>query len=395
MRILFDILSGRATAALDDASWRSLLDFADRTQLTLYLRGNSALPEWMAREVETRYVRNAERRLRLRVDLEQVSSAFAADGIEFVLLKGFTHAAAFGLDGSMRVQYDLDVLTQPSDVARARAALCGVGYAPHGSRSLSDEHSLPMVQPSDWVWRRDYYDPSMPIPVEVHGTPWSPERDRIQPEGVDRFWERRGPVRIDGLQIPSFAAEDVLAFAALHTLRHILRQDARPAHVLELGRMVEACPSSFWDGWREAHAPGLRALQTVGFRFAREWFGCMWPGALEEEWARLPRSITAWFERLAWSPVENLSRPEKATVWLHLALIQNASSWDRWRLFAERMLPLRLPHAEEEGPYGGRLLDRLRYHAAALAPALASGLRWRRAAHSTASQTSAWKRRSV
>jgi hypothetical protein len=387
-RELFKMIgTGTAAPALTEAEWRELLAFADRTQLTLHLRGRPGLPAWLGEEIEKRHANNAERRRRLHDAYVEVSRALAAAEIEFVLLKGFTHE--LGLDGSARVQYDLDLLTLPSDVARARRVLEGIGYAPHGAKSLSEEHSRPLLRPSDWSWRGDYYDPDMPIPVELHQSVWSAERDRICPTGMDAFWSRRRVIEVNGLEIPAFSDVDRLAFAALHALRHILRHDAKPAHVLELARFLEACEDDegFWDRWLKLHPPELRALQSVAFRFAHEWFGCAIPAAASQPGC-VEAPVEAWFKDFAWSPLANLAGPNKDTVWLHLALVRN---WrDRVRVFCERMLPLRLPHHE-------KLSGRLRYHAGALAPALASGVRWwwRRDAASTASEISDWKRRRV
>ena len=103
--------------------------------------------------------------------------------------------------------------------------------------------------------------------------------------------------------------------------------------------------------------------------------GAPCPAATEQ-----PKSVEAWFTDYAWSPVANLIAPNKDTVWLHLALVEN---WlDRARVFRDRLIPVRLPHE----PFFGRL----RYHAEALAPALVSGVRWwrRRDAASTASEIS-------
>jgi hypothetical protein len=392
-------MAGRGAPAPEftEAQWRELLAFADRTQLTLHLRGTPGLPRWFAEEIETRYAKNVERRRRLRAAYSEAADALFAAGIEFVLLKGFTHETGLGIDGSAclqgrRVQYDLDILTQPGDVARARRAFERLGYEPHGARSLSEEHAQPLVRPSDWRWHGDYYDPDMPIPVELHGSAWSAERDRIHPRGMEEFWNRRCFIEANGFEIPAFAEVDRLAFAALHVLRHILRHDAKPAHVLELARFLDAygagasaCTGplgptlrteqadkgvgcgpggpphtlAFWDRWRCLHPPELRALQTVAFRFAHEWFGCALPVSLGQ-----PKPVEAWFRDFAWSPVANLSGPNKDTIWLHMALLD--SLWDRVRVFCDRMIPLRLPH--EEG--------RLRYHAGALAPALVSGVRW-------------------
>src|SRR5690349_8786754 len=59
--------------------WRERLAFTDRTQMTLYLRGEADLPDWVAEEIESRYQKNQERRKRLREALSEVSSAFASE----------------------------------------------------------------------------------------------------------------------------------------------------------------------------------------------------------------------------------------------------------------------------------------------------------------------------
>jgi hypothetical protein len=348
------------------------------------LRGIPGLPGWLIEEIESRFAKNAERRRRLRAAYIQAAGALDAAGVEFVLLKGFTHEAGFGIDPSARVQYDLDILTLPTDVPLARGALENLDYAPHGTQSLSDEHARPLVQSSNWKWRGDYYDPEMPIPVELHGSPWSAAHDRIHVAGMEEFWGRRCCMEVNGLRIPAFTGVDRLAFAALHVLRHILRHDAKPAHVLELATFLRTHESdaAFWDEWRSLHPPELRMLQTVAFRFAHEWFGSPLPADAEQ-----PKSADAWFDDFAWSPIANLTRPNKDTVWLHLALLNR---WpDRIRVFCHRLFPMRRPHE--------KFLTRLRYHARALAPALANGLRgWRRRdAASTASEISDWKRRNV
>jgi Uncharacterised nucleotidyltransferase len=383
-RSLFEMTRKTSPApAFTHPEWRELLAFADRTQLTLHLRGTPGLPLWLVEEIETRYLKNAARRARLRSAYEEVAEALGSVGIDFVLLKGFTHETGFGIDGAARVQYDLDILTLPEDVTRARATIEGLGYAPHGRQSLSAEHSRPLVRPSEWSWRGDYFDPEMPIPVELHGSAWSIEHDRIHPAGMEGFWARRQFVDVNGLQVPAFALVDRLAFAALHVLRHILRHDAKPAHVLELARFLDSLDGNavFWDQWLTLHPRELRALQSAAFRFAHEWFG----GVLQAGQRPAP-PIDRWFSEFAWSPVINLSGPNKDTVWLHLALVENW--WDRVHVFCDRMIPLRLPH---EG-----LFPRLRYHAGAFAPGLASGLRWWRSdAASTAPDISDWKRRKV
>ncbi|HEY4361475.1 MAG TPA: nucleotidyltransferase family protein [Bryobacteraceae bacterium] len=373
-----------------------LLALADRTQLSLQFRGRPNLPEWFAAEIETRHARNQVRRGQLRTAYAEIAAQLTAEGVEFVLLKGFTHETGFGIEASNRIQYDLDFWVAATDLTRAQALIEGLGYVSHGEQSLSDEHSRPLVRPSNWRWHGDYFDTEMPIQIELHDTLWSNAKDRIAAPGLEDFWPRCRVVEVNGLQIPALCEHDRMAFAALHALRHILRHDARPAHVHELACLlaIRVHDEAFWEAWRELYNPRLKALQTMAFRFAQEWFDGPWPEALEEEWRGVSRSVTAWFEQFAWSPAENISRPNKDTVWLHVALTDSLR--DRVRVFIDRLLPPRMPH-HDETPYAARLGARLRYHAAAFAPALASGFRWwwRRDTPSTASHTSDWKRRSV
>ena len=379
VRALFRLLSpSPCDVDLTSVEWRELLAFADRTQITLHLRGKAGLPPWMEAEIEARRARNLERRRRLREAFGELEDAFHKAALEFVVLKGFTHETGFGIDPEARVQYDIDLLCASSDLPRAHQALGNLAYAPHTGRSLNDEHSKPWVRPYTWIWQGDYFDPEIPIAVELHETLWNPARDRL-PVDTAAFWRRRSG--------NSLCMADRAGFAALHVLRHVLRQDARPAHTYELARLLETGDAQMWRNWAEQHEPRLRALETIAFRFAGEWFGCRLPEAVEREWVRQPEAVRTWFRDFCWSPIANLLERNKDSVWLHLALLED---WrDRVHVLFHRIAPLRWPHE--------RFLHRLGYHAGALAPALLSGLRlWRRRrVSSTASQISDWKRESV
>jgi len=388
VRATFDVLSGAGAAPdLSHEQWNDLLAFTDRFQLTLHLRDAYGLPSRVGAEIEERLAKNRTRRERLREAFQGVAQALNAAGVEFVLLKGFTHESGFGINAENRLQYDLDFLCRPEDRARACLALRETGYVPHQGKSLSPEHSRPFVRPFDWKWRGDYYDPEIPISLELHDTIWDPEQDRIR-IGTAAFWRRRTMFSIDGIAVPALCEADRLGFAALHLLRHVLRNDARPAHAFELARFLLAHgdDESFWAGWRSLRNPHLRTLELTGLRFAAEWFGV--PNKLAPAGC-LPENVEAWFQHFAWSPIANLAGGNKDVVWLHLALLEN---WrDRAAVLRRRLAPLRLPHQDAS------FAERLRYHAAALAPALSSGLRWRlrRNTVSTAPQISDWKRGSV
>jgi hypothetical protein len=401
VRGLFDLLCG-GTPQLYGPQWQSLLKFADESQCTLFLQGAAGLPDWFAKEIDDRLARNAERRKRILQAYQEVSGTLRSRGLEFVLLKSFTHEDGFGIEGAQRVQYDLDFLLAASELSAGHAALLGIGYAPHGTSELSGLHGRPLVKPGDWRWRGDYYDPDMPIPVEMHGKLWDSATNRLAAPGWEAFWERRtlthGGISSDGgIVIPALAEPDRVAFATLHVLSHILHNNLRLSHAFELARFLKtrAGDLPFWEAWRNLHDPALRALETISFRFAAEWFGCPFPAALQESWQSMDASVRSWFARFSFSPVVNLVQPNKDVVWLHAALLPGGR--DRWSVLTKHLVPLRVPDRSEATgtSYTERFFRRARYHARALASALWNGLCWRWAASSTASETSAWKRPSV
>jgi hypothetical protein len=379
---LLQLLRGRLPdPPLNHEAWKRLLHLADRTMSTPLFRVVPGLPAWVADEVEARVAKNALRRRRVLETFEASSDALSRAGIEAVLLKGFTHE--FGLDPALRVQNDVDFLCRPADLGAAKAALLDAGFVEHFGPELSDLHARPLLKPHNWTWRGDYFDPEMPIVVELHHTIWSFTRDRIEAPGIDEFWNRR----VTFGNISAFAVPDRVAFAALHVLRHALRNNVRPAHALELARglSMRVDDAEFWTHWQSLYPARLRQLQAIAFQFACRWFETAFPPAVEEDWRMLPPRVHAWFEKYAFSPIANLTYPNKDVLWLHLALLP--SLLDRAAVARRRLLPLHIPRPSESvesSSYWKHVFSRLRYHALALARTL----RREPAAPSSASHTS-------
>ena len=365
---------------LTENEQRALLDLADRTHCTLYLTGDPCL---LINGITCpTFANNIERRRRLWLAYDEAAAALSNHGIDFVLLKGFTHEIDSGIDPARRYQSDLDFLCLPEDIARARAALQRAGYGDHGSTELSDNHARPLVKPFTWRWRGDYFDPDLPISIELHHTLWSLGRDRVRVPELREFWNRRTLLPIEGRAIPALAEPDRIAFAALHMLRHVLRNDASPAHAFELACALtrRAHDEAFWQTWTQTHDSQFRALQTVAFQFAAQWFGCTLSSAAERECRALPKPVRAWFQNYAFSPLVNLVEPNKDVLWLHMALLPRRM--DRFAVAARKLIPMTSGRRDERW-------SRARYHAVALARVLLTASRRRPpTAPSTASQTS-------
>ncbi|MEI9811453.1 MAG: nucleotidyltransferase family protein [Acidobacteriota bacterium] len=370
LKTLLALLAGRdSESPFDEAVCRDVLALADRTLSTLLLRDAPGLPDWLRAEVAARVDKWSQRRMRVIGTYGDASNALVRAGIDFVLIKGFTHEVDAQLDPSMRVQGDIDLLCLPQDVGEAQRALCEAGFVPHGGRELSDNHAVPLLKPHAWQWRGDYYDPDTPVPIEVHHSIWNSGRDRIEIPGLTDFWTRRTTVLAGDRRVPAFCPPDRLAIAALHLLRHVLRNHVRPSHAWELHRMLMARlkDDDFWDRWETLHSERMQDLEVIAFRFCTCWFGGELPAAAQKRWDAQPAAIHGWFAKYAFSPMSNLVVPNKDGLRLHLLLLP---AWtDRALVLRQRLLPLRLPAKDEaaNGSYLAHVLRRVRHHGLALA----------------------------
>jgi hypothetical protein len=330
---------------LSDAEWEKALAYADRFQLTLLLR--VAAPPWVCRRIERDRLRNRERVRRI---LDAFRELRAAAGTETAVLKGFANWELFQSEPADRVQYDIDLFC-PHDAPRLRQAL---------------------PRPVDWKWNGDFYDPEMPVAIDLHAELWDERMEGFPAPGTEAFWDRRVWRSVEDLEFQTLAPIDAVAFATLHILRHLLHGDARPAQVYELSVFLDRHrhDDEFWREWLRLHPAGLRSLQAVAFRLAEEWFGCRMHEAARSAVAQLPPAVRNWFERYAASPVTSFFKPNKDELWLNLCLIPRGGA--KVRVVRRRLFPARLPK-----PFG-YALERGIFHLRALGPAVSTMLKMRR-----------------
>ena len=372
-----------------DLPWPEVLDFCDRSSLTLIFGAvaGDALPEWVRARIAVNLAENTERLQRARALQVQVSEWLTSAGIQYIFLKGTTQSPHFVSDPRLRSQVDLDLFCPPEDARRAWNLLIERGYEP--VEKLGDhptDHLPALVRKTGWEWRGgSHFDPEIPLAIEVHLQFWDEHTERLRVPGLDEFWTRRSGQALD--------TPDALAYAALHLLRHVLRGSARPCHVYEIAWFLEhhSGEAQFWNRWRELHAPELRRLEAIAFRLSRAWFGCALGPVAEEEVSGLPARVQEWFEAFAFSPLESEFHPNKDELWLHLALLDSAR--DKLAVLRRRLLP-QLPGPvdavfvpERQLTLGRRILKYARtarflgrravFHTRAFAALFRSGVRWR------------------
>jgi MFS family permease len=376
---------------LTEEEWKRALVFCDRSQLTLPLALRCRrLPAGVRARTDTNVAGNAERWHRIQAAYREVAGPFEGEGIEFVVLKGFSHCPCFVQNPRWRPQYDIDLLIPRHQLLRARDIAATLGYEPLRKSNGRVDHLPAMIRKTGWEWRGDLFDPEIPVSLELHFRLWDRETEQCEPSGLDQFWERRERRVLDGVSFTALHTVDAVGYASLHLLRHLLRGDVKPFHVYELACFLHktADNNSFWPTWQDWHNPSLRRLETICFSLAHRWFDCRLHDAASEE---LPEEVNRWLGMYAFSPLMAKIRPNKDELWLHWSLIESRRA--RWSMLYRRLLPavpqgpvdaVHLPESEiswridvrRKWRWARYAASRIVHHAAAL-PGVATGaMRW-------------------
>jgi hypothetical protein len=252
-----------ALEQLDDREWRNLLAFTDRMKVTLVLahRQEDALPEWVRERTARDLAGNRERCRKLWSAFDEIDRSFSSYKVPYLLLKGFTHGEDYLAPSWLRHQCDLDLYHPPASIGAARDVLEKLGFeAAAGYHRFPMDHLPAMVRKSNHEWRGDYFDSQLPVVVEPHFQWWDERTERIPISGLDAFWSRRVRIEAEGRSIPALAPSDRLTYAALHSLRHLLRGDLRAFHIYELAAFLHsrAKDDDFWETWAATIPPDAR-----------------------------------------------------------------------------------------------------------------------------------------
>lgn len=383
---------------LGETEWRQTLRFCDESRLTLLLGHCCAdeLPAWVAERIRRNLQGNVTRLDCLKREYSLIAESLAAASVEHVVLKGLSHGTAFGADWRLRPQYDLDLWCREDQLTAAQDAVARLGFESVAAQArFPTDHLPPMVRKTGWEWTGDYFDPQMPLVVEIHFGLWDERVERLAASGLDQFWGRARSEQRAGMTMPVMREADQFAYAALHVLRHLLRGDLRALHVHEIGYFLNARHDDvdFWREWRDLHPPDLRRLQALACALARKWFACELPPVVAGEISVLPGEVHAWFDNYAACAVESKFAVSKDELWLHLALLSLFR--DKAAVIRRRLLPLTLPGRvesefvpEEQRTIGKRLWGMVQYagffvsrawhHLRSWRSLLSSGIRWRR-----------------
>ena len=77
-------------------------------------------------------------------------------------------------------------------MAAALDVALGLGYEPLGGGDCHPVDHLPtLIRKTGWEWRGDYFDPELPLALELHFRLWDASIEGFAMPGMEDFWERR------------------------------------------------------------------------------------------------------------------------------------------------------------------------------------------------------------
>jgi hypothetical protein len=386
--------------ALDDAEWRRLLSYCDGMHLTLYFGQvcRDQLPEWVRLRIDRNLSDNTQRFELLKTAYAELAHALGRAGAEHLVLKGFAQWLGYVRDPRLRMQSDIDLFCPSDSLIPACDAISALGYEPaKGIDGFPSDHLPSMSRKTDWKWRGNFFDPEMPLPVEIHFCFWNEKSVRFGPKGLDQFWLRRVKGQLGGISFSGLDPVDSFGYSTLHALRHLLCGGGLLSfHIYELAWFLDTTTddTAFWSRRREWHHNSLRRLEAISFALAKNWFNCRLPDDAQKEIDCLPDGVRQWLRTDARSSLYSVFRPNKNTLWLHLSLLE--SSRDKRTVLQQGLLPTRIPsvdafyiqgssndgHTVRRGVLARRarhlsyLIGRLAYHVGILPATLWLGLRW-------------------
>jgi len=336
-----------ALQELSEAEWDRVLSFCDSTHLTIPLSQSCRenLPDWVQARIARNISDNRERFKRIQTVYTEMAKTLDAAGVEHLVLKGFAQWPAEVQDPALRQQSDIDLYCPAESGNDAIRALSTIGYKPipWTVHFPSDQHLPTMMRPNTYQWRGNFFDPEMPLSVDVHIRFWNPETTHIKLNGLEQFWTRRIEKKIGDMVVRALHPVDSLGYCTLHALRNLITSSATVHQTYELGRFLDmhSGDREFWTQWKEWHDDSLRQVEATFFSLAREWFHCRMAEEVEQEIHRLPSGVQRWLEEYAYSPIRSILVSNKDALWLHLSLVE---SWrDQWSIFRQRLLGARMP----------------------------------------------------
>jgi Uncharacterised nucleotidyltransferase len=219
--------------AATEVDWEYLFLLARRHAVVplLYLQlerhASDVVPLEELRKLKQHYLENSARNTILTAELCRLIALFANSGIDAIPYKGPV-LGLFAYDNlALRRFVDLDVIVKKTEVLKAREILLAEGYTPSKSLSLAQQELLLRTQ-HNIQFSRDNHR----LIVELH---WEVAPHLFASSvNPDKFWRDLVTIDINGAEIKTLSADDLLFSLCVHGSRHLWERLSWICDVAEL-----------------------------------------------------------------------------------------------------------------------------------------------------------------
>ena len=148
--------------------------------------------------------------LRMTAELFRLLERLAEAGIETLVTKGPALSVRCYGDPGMRQYADLDLVVREKDIRRATQVMLELKYAPRVPLTAIDAKKIP----GEYAFRK----PGTELLVEFHTE--RTFRYHPRPLRIEKLFDRRASVIIDGRDVPALSLEDELVLICVHGAKH-------------------------------------------------------------------------------------------------------------------------------------------------------------------------------
>jgi hypothetical protein len=245
--------------------WESLPSQAETHGLgpLLYkhLKATDALvPIEVWRELKGLFLRHRHANAVRGCALGEILSAYQAEGIQALVLKGAALAKLVYPEPGLRPMRDVDLLVSKADAPRAQEVLVELGYDtdPKATGMLPpDHHHMPIAARQI---------EGMTVSVEVHDDIF-PDTRHYRPKRLEDLVDEGIPFQVDGVEATTLGYEDML----WHVYRHacgppLLLSRLRLVHMADMVSLVEKYTDQIdWDRLKRQYLQVYNVLPLLHF----------------------------------------------------------------------------------------------------------------------------------
>ena len=266
--------------------WPDLLRRAENHRVVLLLAERVKNLGYLLVPPEVRATLRESRReqailaLQLTAELFRVLERFAKVGIETLGTKGPALSARCYGDPGMRQYSDLDLVIREKNIRRATQAMLDLGYEPRVPLTAIDAKKIP----GEYAFQK----PGTCLLIECHTE--RTFRYHPRPLRIEKLFERRASVSIDGRDVPALSPEDELVLICVHGAKHFWE---RLMWIADVAALISLRQPPDWDhAMAAAREVGAERILRLGLRLASDVLGAELPARVEAQ-ARSDRGVSA------------------------------------------------------------------------------------------------------